>query len=397
MKIRTRTRYRIVGSDYSAQEPRITTFLSRDPNMLRAYHEGKDLYCVIAQAIFHNSYEDNLEFYPEGTKLNIDGGEVVCGVKTHINPEGKHRRKIAKVVLLALTYGMGVNTLAQRLDCSRDEAQVILDSFFQMFPKVRDLMDSSQKSARAVGYVEDWAGRRRHLPDISLEPYEFKAETEFNPLLECRDRENPAVEKWKRELKGAIDEFNSYRRSRDPKAENTVELPRKTFEKIASEARKDGVEIQANSVRIAQAERQCLNARIQGGAASLTKLSMVNIYRDRILNECMTRMLISVHDEVLVECPVLYADRVSKRLPEVMIETAGKYIDVPMSCDPYCVSNWYADTYSNAVQDEYEKLCEKDRDTALKKVEDNHPELPKQVVDDCVLKGKEINLEEFDD
>ena len=55
-KIKVRTQYKIVGSDYSAQEPRLTAFMSGDTNMLQAYKEGKDLYCVIAQSVFNNEY-----------------------------------------------------------------------------------------------------------------------------------------------------------------------------------------------------------------------------------------------------------------------------------------------------------------------------------------------------
>lgn len=77
--IKTRTRNMLVGSDYSAQEPRITAFISQDPNMLKAYNEGKDLYAVIAQSAFDNAYEDNLENYAEGTVLEEDGKRIVAG------------------------------------------------------------------------------------------------------------------------------------------------------------------------------------------------------------------------------------------------------------------------------------------------------------------------------
>lgn len=395
MKIKTRTRYRIIGSDYSAQEPRLTTFMSKDPNMYKAYLEGKDLYCVIAQNIFHNKYEDNLEFWPEGHRLMLDDKEIVCGNKTHVNPEGKHRRKIAKMVLLALTYGMSASTLAQRINSTREEAQSILDDFFSSFPKVKELIEKSQADLRKNGYVEDWAGRRRHLPDIYLAPYEVsltkKEESEiFNPILGCQNKTiiDSRIVKWQQIIQDKLKEA-----TRRFKAK---ELSNKVYEQLVKDALKDGVIIKANTARIAQAERQCLNARIQGGAASLTKLAMINVSNDKILKECKARILISVHDELLVEAPVLYSSEVEKRLPQVMIETAAKYIDVPMSCDPYCVSNWYADTYSNTLQNEYEDLSKKNHDTALAIMIKNHPEIPEQILKDCVLKDKEINLEDFD-
>lgn len=77
--VNTRTRYKIIGSDFSAQEPRLTAFMSQDPAMIQAYNEGKDLYCVIAASMFGNKYEDNLEFYPEGTEIELDGKKVISG------------------------------------------------------------------------------------------------------------------------------------------------------------------------------------------------------------------------------------------------------------------------------------------------------------------------------
>jgi hypothetical protein len=77
--VKTRTLYKLVGSDYSAQEPRITTFLSGDPAMRQAYLEGKDLYYVIASNIYNNNYWDNTEFFKEGTVIELDGKKTVAG------------------------------------------------------------------------------------------------------------------------------------------------------------------------------------------------------------------------------------------------------------------------------------------------------------------------------
>lgn len=78
-KVRTRTKYKIVGSDYSGQELRVATFLSKDPILLKSYAEDKDVYAMIASMIFNIPYEDCLEFYPEGTELEIDGKKIIAG------------------------------------------------------------------------------------------------------------------------------------------------------------------------------------------------------------------------------------------------------------------------------------------------------------------------------
>lgn len=53
--------------------------MANDENMIQAYREGKDLYCVIAASVFNNRYEDNLENYPEGTVVELDGKKTVAG------------------------------------------------------------------------------------------------------------------------------------------------------------------------------------------------------------------------------------------------------------------------------------------------------------------------------
>lgn len=78
-KLRTRTRYRIVGSDYSAQEPRMSCFLSSDEKMLEAYTHGKDLYAMIASSALGVKYDECLEFWPEFCAVEIDGKEVISG------------------------------------------------------------------------------------------------------------------------------------------------------------------------------------------------------------------------------------------------------------------------------------------------------------------------------
>ena len=88
---------------------------------------------------------------------------------------------------------MSPATAGARMGKSAEEGQQLMDNFFAQFPKVRELMDASMADLIEFGYVEDWAGRRRHLPDINLKDYEVRAlkeskEANFNPFLECADR-----------------------------------------------------------------------------------------------------------------------------------------------------------------------------------------------------------------
>ena len=73
--MKARTRRIIMGSDYSAQEPRVLTQLCEDPKMLQAYMKGKDLYVEIASIAMHVPYKKCLEHFPKNCpiKKNADG------------------------------------------------------------------------------------------------------------------------------------------------------------------------------------------------------------------------------------------------------------------------------------------------------------------------------------
>lgn len=347
---------------------------------------------MIASEMFGYPYEECLEFYPEGTQLEIDGQKVIAGKKTHVNKAGKERRAVGKTMVLAGNYGMGGGGAGSLMGKTAKEGKELLDRYFTMFPGLKNAIDKAKENLKKNGYVEDVVGRRRRLPDIYLAPYEVKykdeAKTEaltFNPFLNCQDRSPMDTL-----LKSFLGRTKSLKNNKE-------------YEDLAKEALKKGVIIQANTGRIAQAERQCFNAMIQGSAGTLTKKAMLDIFNDGQLRAWDTHLIITVHDEVLVECKEEYADLVEKHLPEIMIKAALELgIDAPaMQCDPYCVSRWYADSAAVAIRDEFKKLEVGDpkkgkapmsRDEALKTVCQNHIEVPEEAIKKSIETGCDLEF-----
>ena len=316
--------YIMVGDDYSQQEPRCLAAFSNDETMINSYKQNKDLYAIIASSVYHNKYEDNLEHYPDGS----------------INVEGKKRRSSCKSLLLGLMYGRGTASIAEQIHGTIEEAQNIIDNFYNEFPKVKKWMDDSVSFAKKSGYVTDLWGRHRRLPDIQLPKYELKdlsenKDSNFNPFLNCEDRKikNNKIEYYSDLLK---------------KIRN-----RKEYEKIKELATKDNIEIKDNSGFIAQAERQCVNSRIQGSAASMTKQAMLDIYNDDELRNLGFKLLISVHDELIGECPLENRDQVADRLSEVMKNAAATKCSVPFKSDADISTCWYINEYVALVEDEF--------------------------------------------
>lgn len=335
---------KIVGGDFSAQEPRLTAQYAQDKNMIDAYVQGKDLYAVIASKSFGYPYEECLEFYPEGTEILFEGKTVICGKKTHTNEEGKNRRSMAKAILLGILYGRGAKSIGEKLNKSKEDAQEIINSFYNAFPDVKRWVNETMENAHKNGYVEDFAGRRRRLPDILLDKYDFEEidkKVAFNPILFTSGKLNhiddTLIDKYKRLLSNA-----KYRQDVD----NVKKL-----------AEAENIHIHDNSGDIAQAERQSVNARVQGGAATLTKWALIEIYNNKELKDLGAKLINTVHDEILLEVLEENSTRCAELLSSIMIGSAKKYVpDVPMSVDTYCVDAWYEDEYATLVTKEFKKL-----------------------------------------
>ena len=86
-------------------------------------------------------------------------------------------------------------------------------------------------------------------------------------------------------------------------------------------------------------ERQAINAPIQGTAADITKLAMINLH-DRIKEAGLkAKMLLQVHDELVLEVPHEELDVVAP-LVRTEMESAFELI-VPLRVDVEAGPNWY--------------------------------------------------------
>lgn len=341
--------YVMVGSDFSQQEPRLLAQYADDENMIGAYKEGKDLYATVASNVFNNDYWDNMEHHQDGTP----------------NPEGKKRRSFCKSILLGLMYGRGAAAIADQTGSTLQEAQKIIDDFYSGFPKVKQWVDKTQSDAKINGYVEDFWGRRRRLPDLKLPKYTITdrnsaSNVNFNPLLYSKGIVskvvNPLIVKYESELNNA--------------------RGWQQVKKIKEEALTNNIDIRDNGAFIAQAERQCVNARVQGGAASMSKIAMRKVYDNQELKNLGFRMLLQVHDELIGECPEENADKVAEVLTSVMKTCAQPVVTIPFKCDADISPCWYYNDYKDNLEKDYNKKIQSGEDSnqALGEIISEHTE-----------------------
>jgi DNA polymerase I-like protein with 3'-5' exonuclease and polymerase domains len=117
----------------------------------------------------------------------------------------------------------------------------------------------------------------------------------------------------------------------------------KDKQKIKEQALAEGIKIIDNGGKIADATRQCVNSRIQGSAADLTKLAMIKLNNNAELKKLGFKLLIPVHDEVIAECPQENVKKCSKLLAEVMSKAAEEILKMPIKCDVTCTKEWYGE------------------------------------------------------
>ena len=296
--------------------------------MIKAFKEGKDIYATIASIAFNVPYEQCLEFHPE----------------THeYQPEGKARRGEAKTIVLGICYGRSVVTIGDQLygkdaSLSSDEktkkAQGVYDSVLKAFPNLRSLMISAQKDASTKGYVETILGRRRHLPDMQLPPFEFVAMPGYvNPDIDPLD---PNTLKNKssipdRIVKQLTQELNSYK--------YFGQIVRRTKELYEQK-----IKVINNKSKITDASRQCVNSIIQGSAADMTKMAILRLSEDEEWNRIKGRLLVPVHDELICEVPIEHWKEGGRLLSKLMSD-AGQFLPFPINCDVETSLRWYGLSY----------------------------------------------------
>ncbi|WP_347718938.1 DNA polymerase I [uncultured Alloprevotella sp.] len=222
------------SADYSQIELRIMAHLSGDEHMIEAFNAGHDVHAATAARIFHKDIKDI----------------------------SKDERRKAKTANFGIIYGISAFGLAERMDVSRTEAKELIDSYFEMYPKIKDYISKAVDTAREKGYIETEFGRRRYLPDINSR----------------------------------------------------------------------------NAVVRGYAERNAVNAPIQGTAADIIKIAMIRVQQRLDAEGCKARMMLQVHDELNFSVPTDEFDKV-KRI--VIEEMQGAYkMSVPLEADCGEGKNW---------------------------------------------------------
>ena len=93
-----------------------------------------------------------------------------------------------------------------------------------------------------------------------------------------------------------------------------------------------------NNLKKSFAERQAINAPLQGGAADIIKLAMIQLYNEKYLNSQDISLLLQVHDELIFEILECKVEESIKKIKNVMEEVVK--LRVPLVVDIGIGNNW---------------------------------------------------------
>jgi len=124
----------MLSADYSQIELRLAAHICDVPPLREAFEAGEDIHNRTAQELFGTVDRDT--------------------------------RGRAKTINFAILYGISRWGLAQRLEISPEEAQAMIDRYFERFPGIRAYIGETLTRARETGFTTTLFGRKTHFPRI---------------------------------------------------------------------------------------------------------------------------------------------------------------------------------------------------------------------------------------
>jgi DNA polymerase-1 len=145
--------HKLVVADYSQIEPRIIAAFSRDQRLVDNYLTGGDIYTTI------------------GDTMGVE-------------------RKVGKMLVLAISYGVGPDKIASSIGCTMKEAQDLMNRFEAKFSAIKKYKASvirRAKEHKPIPYASTIFGRRRYIPDLKSKEYRLISRAErqaFNTVIQ---------------------------------------------------------------------------------------------------------------------------------------------------------------------------------------------------------------------
>jgi len=129
----------LISADYNQIEMRILADIADVTALKKAFKNEEDIHSLTASQVFN----------------------------VPLNKINENLRRKAKAINFGIIYGITQYGLAKQISVSNHEALDFINEYFKKFPEIKDYMNSTIKSCRTKGYVNNIFGRRIHLRGIN--------------------------------------------------------------------------------------------------------------------------------------------------------------------------------------------------------------------------------------
>lgn len=266
--------YAFIDDDYESLEPRVFADDAGDQALIDIFLKGEDFYSKVGIGA------EKLE--------GVSADKKASNFLKNVNPTA---RQNAKAYALGIRYGMKDVKLSYTLNISKEEAQQIIDNYFDSFPGLKEAMDGYLNEVKRQGTVTSKFGRVRHLP---------------------RARE------IYRKFGDAILDFKA--------------LPRLSFKHKISMDELKLVRKEYNNLL-----NNALNFPIQSAAASLVNRAAIAMSKQFLAEGLDAWVSLQIHDQLVISCNKNCIDRV-KEIVQDRMENTNK-LAMPLVAKPEIAYN----------------------------------------------------------
>lgn len=150
---------KIIDSDYNSLEPCCFSSVTGDEGLQAIFKNGWDFYSTIA--IKTEKLDEDKKTYPNG----VSPDKKAPNFLKKLDPS---KRNKAKAYSLGIPYGMSAFALGKTLGISTKEADVLVNGYLNGFPKLKEWLENSREFVKKNGYIKNYVGRIRHLPEAKF-------------------------------------------------------------------------------------------------------------------------------------------------------------------------------------------------------------------------------------
>ena len=255
-----------------------------------------------------SSTEPNLQNIPTRTELGSELRRMFVAGEGNVLVDADY----SQIELRLLAHISGDETMQEAFRTGEDIHAITASQVFGVSPEqVTPLM---RRSAKAVNF-----GIVYGISPFSLSQDIGVTVAEAKDYMDSYFAKYPGVKRYMEEI---------VERARAEGYVETVYHRRRSLPEIKS----------SNFNMRSFGERVALNMPIQGTAADIMKLAMIHVSRRLKAEGLSARLLMQVHDELIVECPEAEEEQVKRLLTEEMERVCS--LSVPLTAEAHSGRNW---------------------------------------------------------